>query len=326
MRTEWADTYIEMLNKKPLTAYQMNYAKKVSAEHIIITDKDGNGVCQKCDNPIFLPKTKHKSEVICPACKEQMTAIHSWRVGKNTRTINWTCFFTALDKDTLSLRYVESTTYKDSEILTVERARLIISSKRANEGYYTYNANTNEWENNKIPYFCVPNMCFNNAHFCMYAEPYRRTMFAEMEKLDCFKYYSIREHYDESRIPSQMIYWVKYASLNEKLEKANLGHLICSIERYCYQDKLPYSVNLKKTDLVGMLKLDKARYKMLKNIKSMYGLATLQKCKGLNEEDTIFACNHSYEEMQKLHIAAEKVGMPSLMASDILDGIIEVLR
>lgn len=253
---------------KTITDYQHEYHRKHSAKYIYVFDKEKQtAFCSRCEtNFMFDHKTKHKSVDTCPHCGKKMEIIHDWRIKKYPEIYEYMCIPKVLDSHTLVLRFLEASSGWDNlRIKTQEVARMYIDEYRTQPEFWCYKKR--KWTKHKQPYFNQCNAFYmENKHFVGYAYEYPRNFFKELNKLDCFKYWNIEDKYMSNRYPMQLHYLVKSARINEKLFKIGFEHIQSEhLDYYNYHGDKCLQVNLNKTDLIGMLNLDKPRWDIFKN-------------------------------------------------------------
>lgn len=315
MAKHWADDYITKM--RPITKAQAEAARKNAARFIFINDKQGNGVCQRCEREVVLPNTKHLTNVKCPKCHKEMQIQHAWRMKKRLFNMNWLAVPQVLDDRTMVIRYIKGKSFGNEMINTEEAGRMFISEDHAEPEYYCgFSTYTKEygneflWKRGKNPYFVPWFMSYTtNYQFCMYANLYQpNKAMQEMSKMDCFKYYSLDKCYDDTRIVSQMHYLVKFARLNEKLEKVGMTKLIEDNFNAYLRNGSTISFSKSKSGLIEMLRLDRVRYKYLKQNPTMDTLKELQAMKSFNEREynaMVLLVSGSYERKHIYHIAED---------------------
>ena len=310
MAKHWADEYITKM--RPITKAQTEAARKNAARFIFINDKQGNGVCQRCEREINVPKTKHLAKVKCPKCHKEMQIQHTWRMKKHLFTIDWLAIPQVLTDRTMVIRYVRGTSYGNNMIKAYEAARMFISEDHAEPEYYCgfNHADGFHWHLGKYPHF-VHSFAFytENKDFCMYANLYQpNKAMQEMNKLDCFKYYPVEKCYDNTRIVSQMHYLIKFARLNEKLEKVGMHELINENFVAYLHNSSTISFSKSKSSLIDMLRLDRVRYKWLKKNPNMATLRELQTIKQFNEYEygeMVSLIPNPYDRGRAIHVAED---------------------
>ena len=278
MTKAWAMNYN---NLKPITETQKKHHAQQSARWIFVHDKTGNATCTRCGKEINVGHTKHKSELVCPNCTNKLIVQHEWRMSQKIEVINWMVVPKVINDHTLCLRYVLAYQSANKPMYVTEKARMFIDEKRVEPEYYCLGVNG--WEKGKSPYFRRDCMITPNRFFCMYADIYPRRFHEEIDKLDCFKHYSSRIEYDPTRMPSQMIYHIHSAKLNEKLTKVGLDCIVKEHLDYFlgHYDRV-YPMNYKATDLISMLKLDKPRFNLLREFPSRRFMFYLQSNKNVD--------------------------------------------
>ena len=281
MKTKaWAIDYNKQL--RPITKAQKKYHLMQSAKYIFVHDKDGNATCSCCEQKVNVGHTKHKSEVVCPNCAKKLTVQHTWRMSKYLEVINWLVIPKVIDDYTICLRYILAYARGNNPIDIHEAARLYISEKKKDAEYYWCNSK-GEWNKGKGTYFRIPCALVPNKFWCLNATEYMQNFFKEINKLDCFKYYSAEKEYDFHSYSSQLIYMIHAARLNEKLYKVGLDNVANYHRHYFIWHKdTCYKFNNKATNLIDMLMLDRARYNVLKKSDSYQMLCFLQNHPNLN--------------------------------------------
>ena len=279
MKKSWAEQYNAEL--KPLTEEQLEYHRKKSAKYIFITNKNGNAHCQRCGAIYNLKGTKHKGKATCPICGEELEVQHTWRMSQYLETINWMVVPKAVNNHVLCLRYVLANQFVDREMEVYEAARMFIDEYHAEPEFYCFYSNI--WNKNKKPYFRADCIMMPNRYWCGNAYEYPKNFFKEIDKLDCFKYYSSEKEYDFGCYSTQLAYQVRSARLNEKLSKLGMNEIVeYHRSYYRYHGDRCYPQNYKATDLIGMLKLDKPRFNVLRNNPTAEILLFLQDNKDVN--------------------------------------------
>lgn len=264
-KTHWAEIYNSKL--RPITEAQKRYHAQQSAEYIIINNKDGDCTCPKCGKQLHLGKTKHKSELVCPSCTNKLTIQHSWRISKRLEVINWMVIPKVINPHVLCLRYVLAHQESSNAMVVYEAARMFIDDKHVEPEYYCLRIK--DWIRGKAPYFRNGTYIILNRFWCAYANPYMPGFFKEIDKLECFKYYSSKNEYDKTRIVSQLIYMIHSAKLNEKLIKAGMKDIVDDHKYYyCTHGDRVYPANYKASSLKEMLGLDNPRFSLLRKFPS----------------------------------------------------------
>jgi len=283
MAKAWASEFNAKM--RPITKEQHVAARKNAAKYIFVKDKDGNAMCQRCEREFVISGTKHLEKCKCPKCKQPMQIQHVWRMKSQLMAINWIVVPKVLDSKTLVLRYICGCSIGCEPIQTDELARMYISEDHSDAEYYC--ERQGNWAKTKSPYFVPWFMSYRDNHwFCMYGNLYKpNASKKEFSKLDCFKYYGINEHYDDTRIVSQMHYLVKFARLNEKLEKVGMQNLVDENFRSYCNNTSTIAFNKKKTSLIEMLRLDRVKYNAFKKNPNMSVLKELQCIKNFNEKE-----------------------------------------
>lgn len=275
----WATAFNKKL--RPITEAQKRYHAKVSAKYLFIDNENGDCTCPKCGKQLHLGKTKHKSKLVCPNCTNKLIVQHTWRMSKYLETINWMVIPKTINNHVLCLRYVLAYQVGNNSMKVSEEARMFIDEYHAEPEYY-YQSN-GKWFKGKTTYFRTPCYLAANKFWCMNAYEYPRNFFKEIDKMDCFKYYSSQKEYDFSCFSSQLLYQIRSARLNEKLSKVGLNKLVEGHRHFfCTHNDRCYSINYKATSLIDMLKLDKPRFNILKKHGDYTTLDFLQREKNLN--------------------------------------------
>lgn len=312
---------------RPVSKGQLEFTKKIAAKYLFILDKSGRCKCQACEKESVITGTKHNGKAICPECGREMNVHHVWRTKYDYKTevIKWTVSAKALDNQSMVLRFVLAYS-TGSEMLTVEeRARFYIHELLAEPVYqtfesdYTYDAqkdivkhNKPYWKNGKGTYFRAPSYMTPNRFECYNAIEYAPKFFYNCSKLDCFKYYPIKEHYMPNHYSTQMHYQVRSARVNEKLEKAGFKELAKWHFNYYYNngDRTYGNIDLTQTSLIKMLKLDSKRFEMLKERQEFSFLRFLQANKTIDDE--LWECaNHETGSYGRLKTIKDKCGVSS---------------
>lgn len=277
MKKSWAEPYMKL---SPVTDYQLRYHWEHTAKYIFVHDKNGSATCSRCGKELHLGKTKHKQDIECPECKAKMNVQHEWRMSKSVEIINWMVIPKVVD-DTLVLRYVLARQVMNKEPFVGEVARMVINENHVDAEFFTFCQG--KWIKGKGNYFRTPCYMMPNRYFCLEAYEYPRNFFKEIDKMSCFKYYSAQKEYSFRSYSSQLQYQVRSARLNEKLYKVGLKGLADYHRNYFinHNDRC-YDQNYKATSLMGMLKLDKPKFDILKKHDSYSMLAFLQSEKNFN--------------------------------------------
>ena len=279
MAKAWASEFNNQL--KPITDEQKEFHRKKSERFLFVEDKDGNCTCPICGERLKLGKTTHKQGVECPSCKEKLMVQHTWRASKSLELIKWMAIPQVINEHVVCLRYVLAHQYGANPMKVYEAARMYIDEFHVDPEYYC--KSEHGWSRGKNPYFRPDNMMCHNRFECLYANMYTKNLFEELDKMDCFKYYSSKNEYDNTRIPSQLMYMVHSARLNEKLHKVGMNGLADEHMHYFlnHGDRC-YRQNYRASSLIDMLKLDKPRYNTLKACPTVSMLFFLQENKGIN--------------------------------------------
>ena len=254
MKKAWA---MELNNKlRPITEAQKEYHRLRSSKYIFVHDKSGNATCSRCGSEINIGHTSHKEELVCPSCASKLIVQHNWRMSKKLEVINWMVIPKAIDSHTLCLRYVLAHQLGTEPMRITEKARLFINEHRAEAEYYCLCGN--EWRKGKHPYFATPSFMTPNRFWCLEAYEYPRNFF-------------------------KLVYQVRSARLNEKLYKVGFDNIADYHRNYfIYHNDRCYPQNYKATSLMGMMKLDKPRYDVLKKNPCTGMMLFLQNEKDLN--------------------------------------------
>ena len=260
----WAKQFNDL---EPITEEQKRFHARQSAEYIIVNNKEGDCTCPKCGKQLRLGKTKHKSEFVCPECSSKLIIQHAWRASKRLETINWMAIPKVINPHVLCLRYVLAYQNATSTMAVYEAARMFISDKYVDPEFYCLG--THGWSRGRSPYFRTDTYMTPNRFWCRYADPYMPGFFEEIDKLECFKYYSSRNEYDETCIVTQLIYMIHAAKLNEKLAKVGMKNMVDDHREYfCNHGDRCYPANYKANSLKEMLGLDKPKFALLKKFPS----------------------------------------------------------
>lgn len=302
----WAQQFNTML--PPITKAQKRYHAKMSEKYLFINNKNGDCTCPKCEKMLHLGKTKHKSVVICPECSKELIVQHTWRMSEYLEVINWMVIPKAIDSHTLCLRFVLAYQKKDGPMEVNEAGRMFIDEYRAEPEYYCINMH-NKWTKGRSPYFRTDSYMTPNRFDCHGAYEYPRNFFKEINKLDCFKYYPAENEYNFRSYVTQLHYTVRSARINEKLIKAGFESIAKYHKNYYMQHgDRTYSLNYKATSLMDMLKLNKSRFKLLKESPSYTTLSFLQSNSNVNE-DLFRSVNFDSNKYNKILELAKVVGV-----------------
>ena len=288
----WAEQFNKKL--KPITEAQKQFHRKNSERFLFVEDKDGNCTCPKCNTRLHLGKTKHKSEVDCPSCANKLIVQHLWRASKCLEVINWMVIPKVVDKHVVCLRYILAHQDYCNPMKVYEAARLYVSDKYVEPEYYCLQYDR-KWARGKYPYFRINTHIVPNKFECWYADMYKKNLFRELDKLECFKYFSSKNSYDNTRIPSQIIYMVHAADLNEKLLKIGMKNIVEDHGDYFrrHGDRC-IKYNKKETSLKKMIGLDQPRFNVLRQFPSLDLMFWLQGHEKVNCKHLIEAKGDTY--------------------------------
>ena len=310
MVKEWAKEFNDRF--EPITDEQKEFHRKRSERFLFVEDKDGNCTCPKCGTKLTLGKTKHKDEVVCPSCTNKLTVEHTWRASKYLEVIKWMVVPKVVTNKVLCLRYVMAYQNSTNPMIVYEAARLYIDENHVDPEYYC--KGIHGWIRGKNPYFRLDTYLTPNRFECWYADMYEEGLFEELDKLDCFKYYSSKNSYDSTRIPSQLMYMVHAANLNEKLFKigmTNIAEEHGDYFRYHHDRCIKY--NRKETSLKKMLGLDQPRFNLLRQFPNLRFMLWLQEhpeinCQNMSEaKGDIGRYNYVTETAPKLGVSFNKL-------------------
>ena len=277
----WAEQYNAKM--KPITEAQKRFHARKSVKYLFIDNKNGDCTCPSCGKELHLGKIKHKSQLICPKCKKNLIVQHTWRASKYLEVINWMVIPKAINDHVLCLRYVLAYQKGNAPMEVYEAARMFIDENHVDPEYYC--GRDKEWHRGKQPYFrhdCILNP---NKFECYYAYEYGRNFIKEIDKLDCFKYYSSANDYSKKVIPSQLIYMVHAARINEKLSKIGITDVNAEHRHYfCTHHDRVLPFNYKERSLKKMLGLDQMKFNLLREFPSMNFLFWLRRRQNVNYE------------------------------------------
>ena len=300
----WAEQY--NLRFKPITEAQKEYHARHSTTNLIVYDKSGDCTCPRCGKEMHIGKTKHAGSVQCPHCKQTFKVQHAWRMSQYLETINWMVIPKVFDGKVLCLRYVLAYQRGDHPMQVYEAARMFIDEKHKEPEYYC-KSEKNTWVKGKGIYFRTPCFFINNRFFCMYAYEYPKNFFKEIDKMNCFKYYSSKNYYSEKHIPSQLYFMVKTAGINEKLCKVGMGKLVADHRDFFNRSGQKfYSFNYKATSLMDMLGLNKQKYDALKHNTTWEMMMSLKGDDNINFTDLATA-GYDYNRYKKVGHLAKRV-------------------
>ena len=222
--------------------------------------------------------------------------------------INWMVIPKAIDSHTLCLRYVLAYQKRNEPMTIEECGRMFIDEYRAEPNYYWKNTK-GEWIYGRGGYFRSASYFMPNRFDCHSAYEYPRNFFKEINKLDCFKYYPAEKEYDLRSFSTQLHYVVRSARVNEKLIKAGLKNIADYHRSYYMQhEDRTYPLNNKATSLVDMLKLNKSRFKLLKENPTYETLSFLQKNADING-DLFRGVNFNSAKYVKVLELSEEIGV-----------------
>ncbi len=255
-KNDFAEKYLKL---KPITEAQKEYARKNAARNIYIMSKDGSGFCSRCEKPVLI-KAKHKEIVKCPQCKAKAMIQHTWRMSENQEEFRFLAIPQVLDSETYVIRYVIASRWpkrkdfvmpfksgaKGTPWFIDEVARIYGTEKYAQPVYYVrwekYNKETDtweyEWRQGRTSWFRPDtySILCRNKHWVDYHDVYPRNLYRNLDKLDCFKYYSSKNLFNvKDDNVRGLQFCVRTARISEKLDKMGLGFLIDeNRKRYWY--------------------------------------------------------------------------------------------
>ena len=291
MAKAWAEQYNAKM--KPITEAQKRFHARKSAKYLFIDNKNGDCTCPSCGKELHLGKTKHKQNIQCPTCKHKLNIQHTWRASKYLETINWMVIPKAINNHILCLRYVLAYQRGTKPIYVYEAARMFIDENHVDPEYYC--KNYGEWKRGKAPYFRPDTMFMPNKFECYYAYEYGRNFIKEIDKLDCFKYYSAARDYNPKVIPSQLVYMIHAARINEKLSKIGIADVNVEHRHYfCTHHDRVLPFNYKERSLKKMLGLDQMKFNLLREFPSMDFMFWLQRHNDVNYEQIREAKGNTY--------------------------------
>ena len=291
MAKAWAEQY--NIKMKPITEAQKRFHARNSAKYLFIDNKNGDCTCSSCGEELHLGKTKHKSQFTCPKCKRNLIVQHTWRASKYLEVINWMVIPKAINDHVLCLRYVLAYQKGNAPMEVYEAARMFIDENHVDPECYC--GRDKRWYRGKQPYFrhdCILNP---NKFECYYAYEYDRNFIKEIDKLDCFKYYSSANDYSKKVIPSQLIYMIHAARINEKLSKIGITDVNVEHRHYfCTHHDRVLPLNHKERSLKKMLGLDQMKFNLLREFPSMNFMFWLQRTEDVNYEQMREANGNTY--------------------------------
>ena len=261
----WAEQFNTKL--KPITKAQKLYHQKISTKYLFITPENkenGDYTCPKCGKKHHLGKTKHKSEVVCPSCTNKLIVQHTWRMSQYLETIRWMVVPTTVNDHVLCLRYVLAYQDRDKPMVVREAAREYIDEYHVEPELYCNYGNGNGWERGRGTYFRTDSYIMPNRFWCRPAYEYPVNFFEEIDKLDCFKYYSSKIEYQQDSWVSQLGYMIHAARINEKLYKIGMKDIVTEHRYYfCTHGDRVMQLNYKEKSLKKIIGLDQLRFNFL---------------------------------------------------------------
>ena len=237
-KKDFAEKHLKL---KPITNAQKEYARKNAARFIYITSKDGSGFCSRCEKPVQI-KAKHKEMIQCPNCKAKAMVQYTWRMSEKQEEFRFLAVPQVLDSETYVIRYIIASRwpkrkdFKDGAMGTPwyieEVARIYGTEKYVEPVYYIYakkdGSKERTWYQSRTLWFrpdTWSSLC-QNRHWIDYSDVYPRNLYKNLDKLDCFKYYSSRNLFDVNGDNARNIHFcVITARIAEKLDKCGLGFL-----------------------------------------------------------------------------------------------------
>lgn len=317
MTKAWAEQFNTLL--PPITEAQKQYHAKKSARYLFIDNKNGDCTCPKCGKELHLGRTKHKDMFICPSCSNKLQIQHTWRMSQYLETIEWMAIPKVVNNNVLCLRYVLAYQDRNKPMQVYEAARMFIDERHAEPEYYCLG--TKGWGRGKVPYFRRDTFITPNRFWCAYASPYHRNFFKEIDKMNCFKYYSVKENYDDTRLVSQLLYQIRAAKINEMLSKTGMKAIVDEHLYYfvTHQDRI-YPLNYKASSLKDILELDQPRFNLLRKYPSQQLMFWLRSHTDVNVKqlEEVDGNTSMYEHAKEL---VNKIGVSFTKANRFLAGV-----
>lgn len=327
----WANEFNAKM--KPITEAQKKYHKEHSAKYIFVTDKDGNAECSRCDSKFNIGHTKHLSDAVCPSCGKTLKIQHTWRMKKDLEIIRFMVIPKVLSSHQMVLRYLLAYSHGYEPIEVTEVAREYLDEYHYKPEYYTYTSTGYydpelkevkytpiQWTRGKGTYFRTDSYMCPNRFWCRTAYEYPRNFFKEINKLECFKYYPAETEYEFYSYPSQLLYLMRSARLNEQLYKAGLNRLAGDHRSYfCNNGDRCYSQNYKATSLIDRLKLNKQLFNLLREHESSYMLGFLQSHRKTLNINNFEMVECSIEKYDRINNLSETTGVSFKKMFDYLN-------
>lgn len=306
---------------KPPTAKSMEWVRKHTSRYMFFDNHDNkHGKCECCDNEVEVVKSQHLRGVKCPSCGKTMTAFHLWR-RRWILDVDWVAIPKVINGTTLVIRYVVSYVSNSSDGLerkVEECARLVVDYK-ARKSYPLKKLTDGSWKMSAAGYFQPYIMYTRNRWWCEDAVEYRPTFFREIKRLDCFKYFNVKEFYDRSCTASMNLCNLGNRSdLYEKLIKVGLEDLVQKdwheIMRGYFSYYTPVlEIDHKQTELHKMLGVTKKHMEIIKKDQSLEGVRFLRQNHNVTEEEyyamkAMDFSSNSYQRAMELGLDIVKVG------------------
>ena len=310
MAKAWAEQFNAKM--KPITEVQKRFHARKSAKYLFIDNKNGDCTCPSCGKELHLGKTKHKQDIECPVCKHKLNIQHTWRASKHLETINWMVIPKAINDHVLCLRYVLAYQKGNAPMEIYEAARMFIDENHVDPEFYCWNGKA--WDRGRRSYFRPDTIYMPNRFACYGAYEYPRNFIKEIDKLDCFKYYSAANDYSDNALVSQLDYMIHAARINEKLSKIGIKN-VGEEHRYYYRTHrykfIPF--NHKEKSLKKMLGLNQIRFNLLKEFPSWDFMVWLQCHDEVNYEQmreakgNVQLYKYVREKMESIHVSFGKL-------------------
>lgn len=291
---DFAEPYLKL---KAIPRKYKNRLEKLASTNIFVLSKSGDAVCGSCKKT-FQIKAKHKAECECPKCKRKMTVQYVWRMSKYLHEYDTIAVPQMVDTNCVVIRYMatDRTINKNDYLLdnikgtpwmTSEVARIYYHEDYAEPLIYEkqWNSKTHklEWKRGKGSYFRPDTysiMCRNSRWIGYAISPSVDEMISAFENLDCFKYYPLKNIWDENESIYQIFYLMRTARFNEKAAKLGLDTLIqenhdawCMEQRYNYERHAWLTGN---KPILKTLKLNKTQFEIFKQKPNKEMLKLLQ--------------------------------------------------
>lgn len=280
---------------KPISDYQIDKVQRLSSRYILFKNKDANhGFCECCAKDVtFESKTKHKSTVVCPSCKKEMTVEHIWRKHGCDYNLDWFLLAKAISKDVLVIRYIEGYQFRSYRKHVNEVAREIFDFTTGKRHRVDRINADNTWK--KSSYYFIEHVCcswMTRKSFCMTAKwlQSKKQVANELSKIDAVKYYDYERKLGTYYCLSDDILGLMSAPLYEKMEKVGLEKLS---DLDFGRELIKW--NRKETSLVKMLKLDKRRYNAFRQFPTVDVLSFLQKYSKVSDKHLSFLMSKGFD-------------------------------